>query len=51
MRDKPVFSLERMLHKVYYRKGWVENKKISRRESQGAWRQEELIGGKPPVIK
>jgi hypothetical protein len=25
--------------------------KISGRESQGAWRQEELIGGKPPVVK
>jgi hypothetical protein len=26
-------------------------KKKSRRESQGAWRQDELIGGKPPVVK
>jgi hypothetical protein len=26
-------------------------KKISGRESQGAWRQQELIGGKPPVVK
>jgi hypothetical protein len=26
-------------------------KKISRREPQGAWRQDELIGGKPPVVK
>jgi hypothetical protein len=33
-----------MLHKDYYRKGSVE--KISGRESQGAWRQDELIGGK-----
>jgi hypothetical protein len=24
--------------------------KISGREPQGAWRQEELIGGKPPVV-
>jgi hypothetical protein len=31
------------------RKGSVE--KISGLESQGAWRQDELIGGKPPVIK
>jgi hypothetical protein len=23
----------------------------SGRESQGAWRQDELIGGKPPVVK
>jgi hypothetical protein len=26
-------------------------KNISGRESQGAWRQDELIGGKPPVVK
>jgi hypothetical protein len=26
-------------------------KKTSGRESQGAWRQDELIGGKPPVVK
>jgi hypothetical protein len=26
-------------------------RKISDRESQGAWRQDELIGGKPPVVK
>jgi hypothetical protein len=26
-------------------------KKITGRESQGAWRQEEVIGGKPPVVK
>jgi hypothetical protein len=25
--------------------------KIARRESQGACRQDELIGGKPPVVK
>jgi hypothetical protein len=34
----------------YDRKGSVE-KKISGRESQGAWHQDELIGGKPPVVK
>jgi hypothetical protein len=33
-----------MLHKVS-----VE--KISGRESQEAWRQGELIGGKPPLVK
>jgi hypothetical protein len=38
-----------MLHKDYYRKSSVE--KISGRESQGAWRQEELIDGKPSVVK
>jgi hypothetical protein len=26
-------------------------KKKSGRESQWAWRQDELIGGKPPVVK
>jgi hypothetical protein len=38
-----------MLHKDYDRKGSVE--KISGRESKGAWRQDELIGGKPSVVK
>jgi hypothetical protein len=38
-----------MLHKDYDRKRSV--KKITGRESQGAWRQDELIGGKPPVVK
>jgi hypothetical protein len=33
-----------MLHKDYYRNGSVE--KICGRDSQGAWRQDELIGGK-----
>jgi hypothetical protein len=37
-----------MLHKEYDRKGSVE--KISGRESQGTWRQDELIGGKQPVV-
>jgi hypothetical protein len=39
-----------MLHKDYGRKGSVEKKKAGR-ESQGAWLQKELIGGKPPVVK
>jgi hypothetical protein len=38
-----------MLHKDYDLNGSVE--KISGRESQGAWRQYEMIGGKPPVVK
>jgi hypothetical protein len=38
-----------MLQKDYYRKGSVE--KYVGRESQGAWRQDELIGGKPLVVK
>jgi hypothetical protein len=39
-----------MLHEDYNRKCSVE-KKIDGRESQGACRQDELIGGKPPVVK
>jgi hypothetical protein len=37
-----------MLHKDYGRKGSVE--KISGHEPQGACRQNELIGGKPPFV-
>jgi hypothetical protein len=52
MRDKPKLLSERTLHKVYDRKGSVEKKQQKkRRESQEAWRQDELIGGKPPVVK
>jgi hypothetical protein len=29
----------------------VQLKKNSGRESQGAWRQEKLIGNKPPIVK
>jgi hypothetical protein len=29
----------------------VQLEKISGRGSQGAWRQDELIDGKPPVVK
>jgi hypothetical protein len=49
MRHKSIFSSERMLHKDYHRKGSVE--KNPGGESQGAWRQDELIVGKPPVVK
>jgi hypothetical protein len=38
-----------MLHKDYDRNGSVE-KIVSGRESQGAWHQDELIGGKPPIV-
>jgi hypothetical protein len=38
-----------MLHKDYDRK--TSAKKISGRESQGACRQDELTGAKPPVLK
>jgi hypothetical protein len=40
-----------MSHKDYDRKGSVAKKKISCRDPKGAWSQDELIGGKPPVIK
>jgi hypothetical protein len=39
-----------MLHKDYDCKCSVEEK-IAGRESQGVCRQDELIGGKPPVVK
>jgi hypothetical protein len=39
-----------MLHKDYNRTGLVA-KKISGREPQGTWRQDELIGIKPTVVK
>jgi hypothetical protein len=38
-----------MLHKDYYRKGSVEEN--SGRESQQPSRQDQVIGGKPPVVK
>jgi hypothetical protein len=39
-----------MLHEEYDRRGLVE-KTDSGRESQGAWRQDKMIGGKPTVVK
>jgi hypothetical protein len=44
IRDKPIFSPEKMLHMDYDWKGSVA-KKISGRDPQEAWRQDELIGG------
>jgi hypothetical protein len=38
-----------MLHKDYYRKGSV-GEKISGSGPQGAWRQDEMFGGKPPKV-
>jgi hypothetical protein len=51
IRDKPILSSERMLHKDYDRKGSVAKRKDAGREPQEAWRQDDLIGGKPPVVK
>jgi hypothetical protein len=49
--DRPILSSDRMLHKDYTRKCSVEKKNISGRESQGAFRQDERMGGKPTVVK
>jgi hypothetical protein len=50
VRDKLILSSEKMLHKNYDHKGSVA-KKISDREPQGDWSQDELTGSKPPVFK
>jgi hypothetical protein len=47
---RPILSSERMLYKDYDRR-CSNKKKNSGRESQGAGRQDELIGSKPPVVK
>jgi hypothetical protein len=49
IRDKPIFFSETMLCEDYDCMGSVE--KISCREPQGAWRQDDLIDSKPPVVK
>jgi hypothetical protein len=48
--DKPTISSEGMLYKDYDRRYSIEKKNCGR-ESQGARRQDELIAGKPPVVK
>jgi hypothetical protein len=50
VNDRSILSSESMLYKEYDRRCSIE-KKNSGRESQGARRQNELIGGKPPVVK
>jgi predicted transposase YbfD/YdcC len=45
------FMSEHMLHNDHDSKDSAEKKIISGRDTQGAWRQDELIGGKPPVAK
>jgi hypothetical protein len=49
LNDKPILQSDRMSHKYYERKCSIE--KVSDRGSHGARRQDELIGGKPPVVK
>jgi hypothetical protein len=48
--QKSILSSERMLHKDYDSKDSVA-RNFSGRESQGACREDELISGKPPVVK
>jgi hypothetical protein len=50
VNDKPILSSERMLYKDYDRRCSIEINN-SGRESQGARRQEEMIGGKPSVVE
>jgi hypothetical protein len=40
-----------MLHNDYDCMGSVAKRKIYVLDPQGAWRQDELIGGKSPVVK
>jgi hypothetical protein len=52
IRDKPILSSDRNLHKDYERKGSAaKKKKTLNHEPQEARRQDELMGGKPPVVK
>jgi hypothetical protein len=50
VNDRPVPSSDRLLYKGYGRRSSIE-KNNSGRNSQGAGLQDELIGGKPPVVK
>jgi hypothetical protein len=50
VNDRPIFSSERMLYRDYDRRSSTEENN-SGRESQGARRQDELLGGKPSVVK
>jgi hypothetical protein len=47
----PILLSGRMLHKDYNRKGCCPPPQISGRKPQEAWRQDELIDGKPSVIE
>jgi hypothetical protein len=50
IRDKPILSSEGMLQRTMAARVQLK-KKNSRHEPQRAWRQDELIDGKPPVVK
>jgi hypothetical protein len=51
LKDRPSLSSERMLHKEYDRQQVFSWKKNCGCESKGLCRQDELIGGKLPVVK
>jgi hypothetical protein len=51
VNDIPTLSSERLLRMDYNRKCSVEKKVKTGCGSQGAWRQDELIGCKPAVLK
>jgi hypothetical protein len=48
VNNKPILSTERSYMKTMT--AGVQLKKKSGHDSQGAWRQDELIGCKPPVV-
>jgi hypothetical protein len=48
IRNKLILSSEKILHMDYVCKGSVAKKNPL---VVGAWQQDELIGGKPPVVK
>jgi hypothetical protein len=50
MGDKSIFSSER-LYKDFDHKGSLVKNKVSSREPQGGWRQDELIDCKHPLVK
>jgi hypothetical protein len=49
LQTTPILSSERMLHKTITAS--VQFEKNTNRGSHGAWRQGDLIGDKPPVVK
>jgi hypothetical protein len=49
-KRRTILSSERNLHKDDDGKGSIE-KRIDGRDAHGLWCQDELIGGKPPVVK
>jgi hypothetical protein len=51
MRNTSILSSERTLQKDYDCKSSVAKKKTSGHDPRKACRQDEMIGGKPPVLK